>query len=59
MLRVVRFKLDGKKVRTVRRRAARVASTRLAAGKHKLVVRLVPRSGKPRAFKLRLRVVAA
>ncbi len=59
VLRVVRFKLDGKKVKTVRRRAARVASTRLAAGKHKLVVRLVPRSGKPRVFKLRLRVVAA
>ena len=59
MLRVVRFKLDGKKLKTVRRRAPASASTRLAAGTHKLVVRVVPRSGKPRAFKLRLRVVAA
>ncbi len=57
-VRKVRFKLDGEKLRTVRRRGARVASTSLAPGRHKLVVRVVPRSGKPRTFKLRLRVVA-
>ncbi len=57
-VRKVRFKLDGEKVRTVKRRGARLASTSLAPGRHKLVVRVVPRSGKPRTFKLRLRVVA-
>jgi hypothetical protein len=58
-LRIVRFNVDGKKVKTVRCGGARVASTRLAAGKHRLVVRVVPRNGRARAYRLRLRVVAA
>ena len=43
----------------MKRRGARVASAQLAAGKHRLVVRVVPRNGKSRAYRLRLRVVAA
>ena len=57
--RVVRFKLDGKKLKTVKRRSARVASTRLSAGKHRLVVRVKSRNGTSRAYRLRLRVTAA
>ena len=56
VLRVVRFKLDGKKVQAARRRdaawraaASPPASTRSWCG-------VMPRSGKPRVFKLRLRV---
>jgi hypothetical protein len=60
-LRSVRYKLDGKRLKRVKRPrlGARLSPARLAAGTHTLVVRATPRAGKAKTVKLRLRLAVA
>jgi hypothetical protein len=52
----VKFRLDGKRVKVLKGKklVARVKASRLAAGKHRLVVKVVAANGTIRKFKLRL-----
>jgi hypothetical protein len=54
----VKFRLDGKRVKPLKGKklVARVKASRLAAGTHRLVVKVVAANGKVRTFKLRLRL---
>jgi hypothetical protein len=54
----VKFRLDGKRVKTLKGKklVARVDASRLAAGKHRLVVKVAAANGTVRTFKLRLRL---
>jgi hypothetical protein len=54
----VKFRLDGKRVKTLKGKqlVARVKASRLAAGKHRLVVKVVAADGKVSTFKLRLKL---
>jgi hypothetical protein len=60
-LRSVRYTLDGKRLKRVRkvRFAARLRTARLTAGKHTLKLRVRPLTGKPKTFKVRLRLAVA
>jgi hypothetical protein len=56
-LQSVRYKLDGKRLKGVKRPrfGARLKASRLAAGTHTLTVRVRPRAGKAKRVKLRIR----
>ena len=54
-LKRLRYKLDGKRVRRVKRSA----KFRAAAGSHKLTLRVIPRTGKAKTFKVRLRLAVS
>ena len=57
-LKSVRYKLDGKKLKRIKtlKFGAKLRPTKLTAGKHTVRVRVTPKVGKAKTFKLRLRL---
>ena len=57
-LKTVRYKLDGKRLKRIKKLklGAKLRPAKLSAGKHTVKVRVIPRVGKPKTFKVRLRV---
>jgi hypothetical protein len=60
-LRSVRYKLDGKRLKRVKRVkfAAKLRPARLSAGRHTLKLRVKPVTGRAKTFKVRLRLAVA
>ena len=60
-LKSVRYKLDGKRLKRVKtlKFGAKLRPAKLTAGKHVLMVRVTPKVGKAKTFKLRLRLAVA
>ena len=54
-LKGLRYKLDGKRVRQVKRGA----KLRAGAGSHTLTLRVIPRTGKAETFKVRVRLAVS
>jgi hypothetical protein len=60
-LKTVRYKLDGKRLKRVKKLkfGAKLRPAKLTAGKHALTLRVTPRTGKAKTFKVRLRLAVS
>ena len=60
-LKSVRYKLDGKRLKRVKKLkfGAKLRPAKLTAGKHIVKVRVTPKVGKAKTFKVRLRLAVA